>query len=89
MIRKGDDMRRSWLEIIADLLRLNVQSRTQLYHSSGLSHKLFKGYMAFLVSKGYIRVIENGYRITVSGMEVRDEVDKMVDKLRPVVEKLE
>ena len=77
--------RRNNIEIIADMLRPKSQSKTQLYMSSGLSHRLFRSYVAFLVCRGFLRESRsNGSRVfetTESGLELVTDIDGLMERI--------
>ena len=67
-------MRRSKVEIIADILRSTNgtgATKTQIVYRANLNFKLATGYIQYLLKKGYLReVTENNrkvYRVTERG----------------------
>lgn len=47
--------RRSTLEIISDILRLEEASKTRIMYSSNMSHSQLERYLGFLVERGFLR----------------------------------
>ncbi|ASJ11473.1 winged helix-turn-helix domain-containing protein [Thermococcus thioreducens] len=69
-------MRRSKVEIIADILRSangTGATKTQIVYRANLNFKLASGYIRYLLRKGYlVEVVENNrkiYRATEKGQE--------------------
>lgn len=80
-----DRKNRSWIEIIADILRLGEARKSLIMHFAGLSYERLKKYLTFLTEKGYLEeVSQNGmlYRTTEEGYRVLRKIDDLLETLK-------
>jgi len=76
---------RSWIEIIADILRLGETRKSLIMHSAGLSYERMMEYLGFLTGKGYMEeVAGNGmvYRTTEKGYRLLRRIDDLMETLK-------
>ena len=52
-------LRRSYFEIIADILRLGKSSRTQILYSANISFDLLNKYLSLLTERGFLTITTN------------------------------
>jgi len=79
--------RRSYFEIIADILRLGESSRTQILYGANISFDLLNKYLSLLAEQGFLTITKNGkhklYRPTKKGenfLHLIEEVYRELDK---------
>ena len=76
--------RRSELEIIRDILRLDVGRTTSLRYNVNLSHSQMQKYLAFLERSELIRLDRQGtrswtFQVTEKGRQALDQMDRLFE----------
>lgn len=73
--------RRGKMEIIADLLRLDEVTKTQIMYGVGFNSHRTEEYVEFLLRKGFLEKIEGGtrttYRATAAGKQLMKQIDEL------------
>ena len=78
--------RRSNIEVIADILRLEEAGKTEIMYSANMSYRQLQKYLDFLVTEEFMerRVVPNPgvkYLITKKGRRLLDSIEAMLDLL--------
>ncbi|MDO8473817.1 MAG: winged helix-turn-helix domain-containing protein [Dehalococcoidia bacterium] len=80
-------MKRDDIQIIADMLRLGVASKTQILLSANLRHPQLEKYLDFLTQGGFLHQSYGSryseYRITPRGKELLSNIDKVAIYMSP------
>jgi predicted transcriptional regulator len=82
------NLRRSNIEIIADMLRVgeNGAGKTEIMYSANMSYAQIQKYLGFLLSHGLIHKVEVGnpivtYHVTEKGGELLRNINTIVEVL--------
>lgn len=80
------NQRRSSIEVIADILRLEEAGKTEIMYSANMSYRQLQKYLDFLVSEGFMErhVVPNPgvkYLITEKGRTLLDSIETMLGLL--------
>ena len=82
------NLRRSNIEIIADMLRVgeNGAGKTEIMYSANMSYAQIQKYLGFLLSHGFIHKVEVGnpvvtYQVTEKGGELLRNINTIVEIL--------
>lgn len=77
--------RRTRYEVVADILRMDGVSKTQVMYGSNLTHALTRKYLAKLEARGLVETKEHGksmiYYPTERGRGLLVLVDRVVEEL--------
>ena len=77
--------RRSYFEIIADILRLGKSSRTQILYSANISFDLLNKYLSLLTERGFLTITTNEqrklYRPTKKGENLLHLIEEVYREL--------
>ena len=81
-------IRRSNIEIIADMLRVgeNGAGKTEIMYSANMSYSQIQKYLGFLISHGFITKMKIGnpsvtYQVTDSGLKLLKSIDSVMEIL--------
>ncbi len=77
-------IRRSEIEIIRDILRVNVGRTTSLRYSVNLSHSQMQKYLTFLERSDLIKLERHGtralsFQVTSKGKQALEQIDRLFD----------
>ncbi len=80
------NQRRSNIEVIADILRLEEAGKTEIMYSANMSYRQLQKYLDFLVAEEFMerRVVPNPgvkYLITKKGRHLLDSIETMLGLL--------
>ena len=84
------NVRRSNIEIIADMLRVgnngNGAGKTEIMYSANMSYAQIQKYLAFLMDQGLINKIQVGnpsikYHVTDKGNKLLEHIDNIMEML--------
>ena len=80
------NQRRSNIEVIADILRLEEAGKTEIMYSANMSYRQLQKYLDFLVAEEFMerRVVPNPgvkYLITKKGRTLLDSIETMLGLL--------
>ena len=81
-------IRRSNIEIIADMLRVgeNGAGKTEIMYSVNMSYSQIQKYLGFLISRGFISKVKVGnpsvtYHVTDLGLKLLSSIDSVTEIL--------
>lgn len=77
------NFRRSNIEIIGDILRLEEAGKTEIMYTANMSYFQMKKYMDFLTERGFIEGVKLSnpratYRVTEKGQRLLRSIDAML-----------
>ena len=78
--------RRSNLEIISDILRLNEASKTKIMYSSNMSYSQLEKYLHLLIERGFLQCTVKSnpgvvYRVTDKGQALLKSIEAVREML--------
>ncbi len=77
--------RRSTVQIIGDILRVEESTKTEIMYSLGFNSGRAKKYIGFLLGLGFLETVTNGrkttYKVTTNGKELLGKIDELVECL--------
>jgi len=84
------NLRRSNIEIIADMLRVgengNGAGKTEIMYSANMSYAQIQKYLGFLMNQGLVNKVEVGnpvvrYQVTDKGLKLLRSIENIVEML--------
>lgn len=80
------NMRRSNIEVIADMLRLGEAGKTEIMYSANMSYSQLQKYLMFLLQLNLIDKVTVGnpivtYRVTKKGLRLLRNIDYILEML--------
>ena len=80
------DRRRSYIEVIADMLRLGEAGKTEIMYSANMSYYQLQKYLNFLLQLRLIDKVTVGnpvvtYRVTRKGLRLLKSIDGILEIL--------
>jgi len=84
------NLRRSNIEIIADMLRVgengNGAGKTEIMYSANMSYAQIQKYLGFLMNQGFVNKVEVGnpvvrYQVTDKGSKLLRSIENIVEML--------
>jgi predicted transcriptional regulator len=78
--------RRSNYEVVADILRMETASKTQIMYRAGMSYAQLNKYLDYLIDRGFLLWASDKYpagiyRTTPQGEVLLDSIDKIQEML--------
>ena len=83
---QAQGLKRSNLEVMADILRLGEAGKTEIMYSANMSYHQLQKYLGFMVNQGLLERIEVPnpgvkYRPTPKGRELLKRIDGVLEVL--------
>jgi len=84
-MKVNENGRRSTVQIIGDILRVDEATKTEIMYSLGFNSGRAKKYVTYLLQLGFLEMATNGrkttYKVTPAGKELLVKIDELVECL--------